>query len=305
MKYLGLSAVLTGALATPGLACDLCSIYSASEASGAAGQGFYAGVAEQFTRFGTLQLDSHRTPANGEYINSSVSQLFVGYNINDQFSLQLNVPVIHRSFGDATMSGTEAGVGDVSLTGNFVAYQRFEDKWTFTWSVLGGVKFPTGNPDRLKQPDDELPNGIGGHDLALGSGSVDGVVGTGVYGRWRRGFVSANMQYSIRSEGSFGHQYANDLTWSGGPGVLLALEDKYTVSFQSVISGENKGKDAFDGAPDGDSAETIVYLGPQLNFTWKSRLSAQIGADVPVSIYNSGMQVVPDYRVHVAVTWRF
>ena len=57
--------------------------------------------------------------------------------------------------------------------------------------------------------------------------------------------------------------------------------------------------------PDEDSAETIVYLGPQINFTWGSKLSAQLGADLPVSIDNSGLQVVPDYRVHCAFIWRF
>ena len=63
--------------------------------------------------------------------------------------------------------------------------------------------------------DPDFAPGIGGHDLALGSGSYDGIVGTGIYGRWKRGFVTASLQYAIRSEGDFQHQYANDLTWMG------------------------------------------------------------------------------------------
>jgi len=35
----------------------------------------------------------------------------------------------------------------------------------------------------LNTPDSALPEGIGGHDLALGSGSYDGLIGTGVYTR--------------------------------------------------------------------------------------------------------------------------
>jgi hypothetical protein len=34
-------------------------------------------------------------------------------------------------------------------------------------------------------------------------------------------------------------------------------------------------------------------------------LSAHLGADLPVSIASTGNQVVPDYRIHAAVTWRF
>ena len=55
------------------------------------------------------------------------------------------------------------------------------------------------------------------------------------------------MQYAIRSEGSYQHQYANDWTWAGGPGVYLALKDNYTIALQAVISGESKGKDNLEG----------------------------------------------------------
>ena len=132
--------------------------------------------------------------------------------------------------------------------------------------------------------------GIGGHDLALGSGSYDGMVGTGIYGRWKRGFVTASVQYSIRSEGDFEHQYANDLTWFGGPGFYLALTHDYTFALQAVVSGETKGKDTFNGVDDPDSAETLVYVGPQINFTWRSKLSALAGgfAGVPGQLRGPG-----------------
>jgi len=202
------------------------------------------------------------------------------------------------------------GNGQTEKIGNFVVYQKFKKHSTFIWSLLGGLKFPTGDSRRLSEPDVEseapLPaSGIAGHDLALGSGSVDGIVGTSVSARWRRVFLNAAVQYAARTEGDFGHQYANDLTWVGGPGVYLALEDQYSLTFQAAVSGETKGKDTFYGVDDNDSAETIVYVGPQINFTWGDRFSAQVGTDFPVSIDNTGLQAVPDYRVHAAVTWRF
>jgi len=151
----------------------------------------------------------------------------------------------------------------------------------------------------------ELPEGIGGHDLALGSGSFDGLVGTGLFARWNKLFATANVQYAIRSEGDFEHQYANDLTWFGGPGVYLALQHKYTLSLQAVVSGETKGKDTFAGVPDEDSAETLLYVGPQVNFTWGSKLSALLAGDLPVVRSNSGTQVMPNYRIRAALNWRF
>jgi hypothetical protein len=54
-----------------------------------------------------------------------------------------------------------------------------------------------------------------------------------------------------------------------------------------------------------DTAITVVYLGPQINYTWSSKLSVQAAADLPVSISASGEQLVPNYRVRAAVSWRF
>jgi hypothetical protein len=113
------------------------------------------------------------------------------------------------------------------------------------------------------------------------------------------------MQYAIRTEGDFRYEFANDWTWFGGPGVYLMLRDEHSLSLQAIVSGESKGQDMIAGLPTDDTAVTEVYLGPQLNFTWSSKLSAQLGLDLPVSIVASGQQVVPDYRVRAALTWRF
>lgn len=313
MKYLSI-ALLAAAGAQPVLACDLCAIYSATEAQGGGG-GFYSGVAEQFTHFGTVQQDSAKLSNDAnQHIESFVSQLFAGYNLSSRLSVQLNLPVIYREYsrprGSVIDNGTESGIGDISLTGNWLAWQKLEENFDFNWTILGGIKLPTGDSSRLNEPDvDSIPplpdSGIGGHDLALGSGSVDGVVGTSFSARWKRGFASGSLQYAIRTRGDYGHRYANDLTWSIGPGVYLALNHDYTLTLQAVVSGETKGKDTFYGVPDGDSAEAVVYAGPQIGFTWSSKLSAQLGADLPVNIHNTGVQVVPDYRIRAALTWHW
>ncbi len=307
-------AVLTAASAPSLMACDLCSIYTAQAAEGS-GRGVYVGVAEQFTHYGTLREDGVSVPNTvNQYLDSSVAQLFAGYNFSQRFGVQFNAPLIDRSYqrprGDVIEQGHLSGLGDVSLTANWIACQQSTEEFTFNWTVLGGVKFPTGDSSRLGEPEVEneppLPaSGIAGHDLALGSGSFDGVVGTGFSTRWKRVFLNGNMQYAIRSEGDFQHEYANDWTWAGGPGVYLALNNRYTLTAQAVVSGESKGKDTFASEPDNDSAATIVYLGPQVNFTWSSKLSAQVGADFPVSIANTGLQIVPDWRVRAALTWHF
>jgi hypothetical protein len=288
------------------MACDLCSVYAATEAGGGGGGGLYGGIAEQFTYYNTLQSGGHTVANDGEYIDSLVSQVFVGYNLSDRFGVQLNLPVIYRAYGsDAGGRHSEGGIGDLSLIGNYVLYRKMEGDFSLNWTTLGGIKFPTGSSEHLNPNEPDFSTGIGGHDLTMGSGSYDGLIGTGVFTRWKRLFMTANMQYTVRSAGAFDYQIANDLSWSGGPGVYFALGHKYTLAGQVVVSGETKGQDTVGGLPTDDTAETIVYVGPQINFTWSGRLSLQAGADLPVSIRSTGDQLVPNYRTHAALTWRF
>jgi hypothetical protein len=317
MKAIGVCLVTTGILVTTTSACDLCSLYSATQAQGEVGKGFSLGFAEQFTHFGTVQIEGQKV-ANvaDQYFDSSISQVFVAYNFNERVGVQVNLPVIYRAFKrpnglGGIDQGTVSGIGDLSLVGNWIGYTHESRRFSFRWSLLGGVKFPSGNTDRISEEFAEIanpvgpPSGIHGHDLTLGTGSVDGLAGTGVFARWHRCFATAGMQYSIRSRGDHDYQFANDLVWSGGPGVFLALSEKHSLSLQAVVSGEHKGLDTFQGADAADTGVTSVYLGPQINLTWSDKWSANVGVDIPVSIENTALQTVPDYRVRAGLIWRF
>ena len=336
MKILISAIVLFALCAQPLMACDMCSVYSAMQAQGGGGKGFFGGVVEQFIHEGTLQNDGHEVAnTSGQYLDDSVTTIFGGYNLNSRLDLQFNIPVINRSYkrpvGSTIETGTVSGVGDLSLIGNFVAYRKIEKDFSINWNVLAGVKFPTGDSSHLNDPEYHTGggshgfhaatatsganattsavattnSGVWGHSLALGSGSMDGVVGTSIAARWTRIFLNAGVQYSITTEGDYSHQYANDLTWSGGPGYYFLLNEDYTLALQGVISGDYRGNDTYSGVSDGHSAETIVYVGPQINFTWTEKLSALVAVDLPVSIANSGLQAVPDYKVRAAVRWNF
>lgn len=315
MKAIGF-AVWTVACAPSSFACDLCAVYSATQAHGEIGRGFSIGVAEQFTHFGTLQDNGTKVDnETAQTLDSSVSQWFAGYNFSERFGVQFNLPFIHRSFkrpeGFAMDTGTESGIGDASLVGHFQAIRYEEMNRTFTWTLLGGVKLPTGSSDRLSEELNEMEvpaapeSGIHGHDLALGSGSVDGVVGSGIFARCNRAFLSANVQYAIRSKGSVGYQYANDLTWAGGPGMFLLFSERQTLALQLIVSGETKPWDTFQGARAEDTGITAVYLGPEINYTWSDKLSAELAVDLPVSIRNTALQLVPDWRLRAVLTWHF
>lgn len=299
------------------------------------GPGLYAGLAEQYTYFGKTQprgpinpITGQQAPSDSQYLNTLTSEPFLGYNFNERIGVQLELPVIYREFKGIRLGGpinafpgvfgTEWGMGDIRLQGHLALIKKETPDCAVNWNLSAGIKFPTGDSSQLS-PRQLFPpgssNGISHADLALGSGSYDGFTGTDVLLRRDRFFLTAETQYDIRSEGDFNYRYANDLNWHGGPGVYVLNKDDYSLSVQAIVSGDTKGKDtgvivnqftgqSFRGSLAGTS-ETGVYLGPQINFTWRDQLVAQLGADIPVSIQTDGVQIVPSYRIHASATLRF
>ena len=326
-------------------ACDLCGCYtpqieamSPSELSATglmSSSRFYFAVAEQLTHFGTLQLDGREVDnPTGQYLDSSITQLVGGYSFNSHFALQINLPLIYRSFerpeGFAIDRGTESGLGDISLLGQLLVYHhenggsaalKFDDPknphfeshdpdFTVSALLIGGVKFPTGDTRRLKEEFNEIQvpgapeSGIHGHDLTLGSGSYDGIVGGQFSLRSKSFFFQADTQYTVRGNGAHEYNFANDLSWSGGPGFYLIRNRETIVGLQLACSGEHKDVDRFRGQPAEDTGITSVFLGPRVVIS-HGKLSAEFAAELPVSIDNTALQAVPDYRLRGSFAIRF
>jgi hypothetical protein len=353
MKKFLLLLIFASAAVLDSSACDLCGCYtpqletmphSAMEPFGQEPamtmqswrDHLYAAVGEQFTYFNTLQLDGREVPnETDQYLASSITQLVAGYEINSRFALQLNVPLIYRSFqrpeGLATDHGTESGLGDISLLVQTVLFHYssagrremvfepgnkspvavdHEPDFTASMVLLTGLKFPTGATDRLKEEFNEVEipgaseSGIHGHDLTLGTGSYDGIFGSQGSLRYKNFFFATDVQFTLRGDGAHQYHFANDLTWSGGPGYYFIRNPHTVVGLQFVISGEYKDVDRFRGKKAEDTGITSVAVGPRIVASL-GKISAEIGADLPVLINNTALQIVPDYRIRGGIAIRF
>jgi hypothetical protein len=256
-----------------------------------------------------------------------------GYQINSRFALQLNVPLIYREFkrpeGFKIDRGTVSGLGDVSLLLKTVLFHyasparrsfEFEGKnpiaiehepdFTASTVLLTGIKFPTGDSSRLEEEfhEIEIPgapaSGIHGHDLTLGTGSYDGIFGEQTSLRYRNVFFEANVQFTLRGDGTHQYHFANDLVWAGGPGYYIVRDRDTTLGVQFVASGEYKDVDRFRGEKAEDTGITSVFLGPRIVVS-RGRWSAEVAAELPVLIDNTALQVVPDYRLHGGISVQF
>lgn len=350
-RHLYLLGILLLALPTIGQACDLCGCYTpqlealpqadAGAPFGIAPSGpawtsrLYGAVAEQFTHFETVQIDGREVDnPTDQHLDSSITQLIGGYTINRRISVQVNVPLIYRSFvrpeGFAEDSGTESGLGDVSLLARLVLWHvesgagrsvdftdpknprmvTAEPNFTFSGVFIGGVKFPTGGTSRIKEEFNEVEvegapeSGIHGHDLTLGTGSYDVIFGGQLSLRYRSFFFEQDLQFTLRGDGLHQYHFANDLSWSGGPGYYFVRNPNLILGLQAVVSGEHKDVDRFRGDAAEDTGITSISLGPRIVASL-GKVSAEIGVDIPVEIDNTALQVVPDYRISGAVALRF
>jgi hypothetical protein len=310
-------------------ACDLCSVYTAGMAHGET-SGWLAGISEQFSRYDDLRDRGHRlADDSGQYLDSSITQLFIGYGITDRLTAQVNVPYIHRAFErpehHGVDKGTVSGLGDITALAQYTLMRNDGDDTTFVWRALGGIKFGTGDSDRLQEELDEghdddaalaAPkhggddhdgpiSGIHGHDLALGSGSTDFLVGTAAFWRSGRWYGSGDLQYAIRRSGDFDYRFGNDLQWTVSGGRYLVLEHDHTVSLQLNLSGEDKDYDELAGMQLDDTHARVLFLGPQLGFTSGSRWSLEVRAEAPIDTDNSAIQTTASWRVRAAFVGRF
>jgi hypothetical protein len=338
MKILRLLFLFTLCCSVASRACDLCGCYVPQENTmapeGAQLTGFYGALAEQFTSFGTLQFEGHEVDnPTGQYLNSAITQLVAGYDLTSRFALQLDVPIIYRDFkrpeGFTIDRGNIAGLGDVSLLLRTVAFHytsggrrsfEFQGKnpvavdhepdFTASAVFLTGLKLPTGATGRLKEEFHEVQipgapvSGIHGHDLTLGTGSYDGIFGEQTSMRYKGLFFEANIQFTLRGDGAHQYHFANDLTWAGGPGYYAVRRADTMVGLQFDLTGEHKDVDRFRGKPAEDTGITSIFVGPRI-IAARGRLSAEFAVDLPVSIDNTALQAVPDYRFRGGIAVQF
>jgi hypothetical protein len=338
-KKIFVSFVSTFTALASASACDLCGCYNMPlDVAHEKPFGIYAGVAEQFTHFGTERLDGVKqdNPA-GEYIDSSITQFVVGASfLDNRVGVQLGVPLIDRSYqrqlGFDIDKGHVSGLGDITLTANVIVLkkealfhetpggfdkdgktalppQQGEPDFSATVNLTAGIKLPTGDTSRLQENylpevDGAPDSGIGAHDLALGTGSVDGIFGVQAEVRYKRLFFQADAEYALRGSGAYEFRYANDFTCSAGPGVYLYRRDGRSVGLQCVTAFETKGYDKFQGVSDPDSSVTELFVGPRIIATF-GRVNGEIGLDLPVLMNTTAYQLTPDYRIRAGLSVRF
>ncbi len=329
VKLLFLSLLALLVAVAPLLACDACSSVPITRQGLAdPGQGLFAGIATQFIHHETLQSPNGEVANDlNQYLDTSITSVTLGYRMSPRWSFLVNAPFIHRSWqrsaeGGGTQSGQIDGLGDISVITDVSILEPHQHEKSagcnhphFGLHGQFGLKLPTGDASMLREEEEEFgeipdpadpPEVIHGDDLALGSGSVDVIVGASAHWEWRDWLATAQLQYNIRSEGRFHYRYSNDLTWLATFGRYLTRQMDWNLALRLVASGSTKGKnEIYDQVIEGDAAITMFFLGPQVTVHIKERLSLDLAVDLPVVTDVTEAHIVPDYRLRAAMSWQF
>jgi hypothetical protein len=318
------AALLALALPRAAFGCDPCGlhgavqipgVFNAMRTTGLRPAAVTVGVQEQLTTFSvTGENDLRTTESDLELIRTlSVTNFSLAYNASQQFAVQVNAPLLARSYDHferfRKVRDTEVGFGDGSILGTYAPYtESWGDGRAFV-GVVAGLKVPTGDSGSLKKvaSSDEAPatERIQGRGLTLGTGSYD--VPLGVTGYLRRGRLQlfSSAQYTFRGEGTADYRFANDCGWSLAPGWLFLLGEEESLAVSAVVSGEHKGSDHLSGELLPRTASDVIYLGPELFYALGATASLQLAVDLPLARDVGGAVVKPETRTRLAVSWSF
>ena len=313
-------------LSTSVHACDLHALHNSKYARKPVAGTFHLGVSQQFTGYDELRERGRKAdnPLQ-QHMESSITQLFGGYDLTDDLSLQVALPYINRRFARAVdgerQKGTEAGIGDMTISAGYVPFKVDSSDLTLIPQFFIGVKLPTGDSDRLKEEQGEhhskhaghhheeeemVAAAVHGHDLALGSGSTDVPFGFTLYAESGRWLFNGGFQYSIRTGGDHGYQYADDIMFSAAPGYSVVHGNDLKVALSANLTGENKAKDSGPGGEVlSDTALAALYIGPKINADFGRALSATLGVSWPLYFDTSELQVAAKYRLNASANWAF
>jgi hypothetical protein len=335
--------VLVGLVAAPAArACDSCSIYTFVTAKDHH-PGWFGGLFLQRADLSGLVEDGRS--ADNEFdqrLESLVTQTFVGYQFERGFSVQLSVPYLDRSFRRVAAveedhhglvrtpdkhgapeleDGSESGLGDIAIVGSWRAFERLTADGNIVWTVSAGVELPTGNSDRLEEHHShheehgalssnnkhgaEATSAVGGHELALGSGSTDLLLGTQLVASRGRMLGRAGAQYAVREEGDHEYHFGNEFMWNVSAGYFLVATHGQTLAFSLRVAGDHRDADEIGGEVHAGTDLSTLWAGPTLAYAGSTGWSSEVDFEYRLDESTSGALLLPDWRLRLAVTRRW
>jgi len=265
----------------------------------------YAGEVILRTQARYLRAAGDPTEANRELRVRAVPTVVV-YGVTARLNLFAIVPYLDKEVRLTTPAGRltrgAAGLGDVTTFVKGRVWTEDGPGWTRRLSLIGGVKWPTG--------DFERGDGLGRlpRPLQPGTGSLDPLAG-GIF-TWQTlaGQVDVDAIYRRNTQRD-GFEAGDRLTYDIAfqrrllPRRLPATGVPSYLNAVLELNGVWRTKDKIAGATNPDSGGHTLYLSPGLQWVG-TRWLVETGVQLPVVQDLNGDGLEQDYTFTVGVRWQ-
>jgi len=266
----------------------------------------HAGEVILRTQARTLRATGDPTAANRELRVHAVGAVVV-YGLTARLNLFAIVPYVDKELRLATPAGRRSrgatGLGDVTTFVKQRVWTEDGPGWTRRLSLIGGVKWPTGD---FHRGDDlgPLPR-----PLQPGSGSLDPLAGAIFTWQTLAGQVDVDAIYRHNTQRD-GFEAGDLFTYDLATQLRLwprRLPDTGVPSYLNAVlelNGVWRGKDKIAGATNPDSGGHTLDLSPGLQWVG-SRWLVEAGVQLPVVQNLNGNGLESDYTVTVGARWQY
>jgi hypothetical protein len=233
------------------------------------------------------------------------------YGATRDLTLGATLPILERRLrfdGPARERRTifADGLGDLTLSGAYRFFRRDVERGTTQFSLLGGLKLPTGATDI---EDSNLPRLTGKPEtrlspgLQLGSGSVDGIVGVAGFHNMDRLSFYADAQGKLNTEGAQDFRAGNRLFYDlSADYVLLPGRNMFLIlELNGVVT--ERAEQAERTVR--DSGGHLLFLSPGIQYLPIPPLILEGSVQIPIYRDLNGRQLAPDWSVVVGFRYLF
>ena len=240
-------------------------------------------------------------------VNRQVLDLSVSYTPSPRVQLEVDVPVSHMSFDDDGTSGSEAGLGNVTLWAKYRFFREVKTYGDRQAAARFGLELPTGKKDApsfnqlnapafVRQQLTPISGGLSPHfDVAFSQAG-----GRFIFG--------GNMEGILRSEREgfrLGHEIrvSTDLEYVLLPRKYIAPGGELFVIVETIFVHRGIGRES--GAPVVGSNSTEYYLAPGLQYAAAPQFVIEGSFQFPL-IRNTGpLALRTDCNVLLGVRYLF
>lgn len=248
-----------------------------------------------------------RETGAGQELNVSEETLTGVYGATRDLTLGLTLPIVQKELEFETSAGTRtihsSGLGDLSLVGVYRFYRRDVPRATTQFSLIGGLKTPTGSTSQSDRDAPLLPGNTRRRlprPLQPGSGSWDGIVGIAGFQNLDRLSFYGSVQGKLNSEDDnfrFGNNLHYDFTVDY---VTLAERNLFFVlEFNGISAGRNEE----NGRNVRNSGGHTLFISPGIEYLPLPYMILESSVQIPIVQDLNGRQ--PEKRVSLVFGVRY